>query len=86
MKKRFLLALSISLIALLIIVGSVSAASSKNIAVCHYDVDAATYYLINISAKAVNTHLTQHVGLGYADYEQATFPELVCYPEVELLP
>jgi hypothetical protein len=63
MKKRFLLALSISLIALLIFVGTVSAAPAKKVDVCHLDKDTGIYHLINISSNALAAHMAHGDGV-----------------------
>jgi hypothetical protein len=60
MKKRFVLALSLSMIALLIFVGSVSAAPAQKVSLCHFDETAGMWYLITISGNAVPAHMRNH--------------------------
>ena len=86
MNKRIILAISLCLILALTIVGTVSAKPAPKVAVCHYDVLDAKYFLINISGTltswAVSTHLTRHIGLDYADYLQnASTTDYICLPE-----
>jgi len=70
MKKRILMAISLSLIVALMIAGTVSAKPLPKVAVCHLDVDAATtpptYWLINISGNAWPAHLAHGDYLQYA--------------------
>jgi hypothetical protein len=60
MKKRILMAISLSLIVALMIAGTVSAKPLPKVAVCHYDADnvvPGTYWLINISGNALKAHM-----------------------------
>jgi hypothetical protein len=60
MKKRFLVVLSLSLIATLIFVGTVSAAPAQKVSVCHFDETAGKWHLITISGNAVPAHMRNH--------------------------